>query len=52
MNMNILYGASIVVVVIVLGGMFLPLTSKSTYRRWYLMCRNELEKLDPENPVP
>lgn len=21
------------------------------YRRWYLMCRNELERIDPENKV-
>jgi len=27
------------------------LGSEPTYRRWYLMCRNELERVDPSNKV-
>lgn len=25
--------------------------TEQIYRRWYLMCRNELERIDPDNKV-
>lgn len=42
---------SLAVIVLVLFFLWAEENRSDQYREWYLRCRNELEKLDPDNEV-